>query len=163
MCHTASVLAVGALVLTGCHGGRGTQLPDDPDELTLFSIDGPTWEKQEGHLLPEQQKNGLLLGYPILGKVEITDRDQRRAVAAAVIEGTKYKGSVAACFYPRHAIRAVKAGQVIQVVICFECLRYQSYRGDQKAGSGGISGDAQPLLDKLLTDAGVPLAPKTRH
>jgi hypothetical protein len=150
--------SVGLALLPGC---ARQQLHGEPDQLVLYSVDGPTVNNQRPK--QEELKGELLYGYPVLGKVELKDRHQRRevltALEAAVRDGAeKYK-----CFKPRHVVRTARAGVTTDMVICFECRNYMSYRNgawEQENGTLAISDAMQPLLDKILTDAGVPLAPK---
>ena len=148
-------------LLTGCGGGPVNQLADEPDQLTVYSLDGMEWAKKDGQLSPEQAKGELLHGIPVLGTVEVTDAKQRREIVAAVKEAVRNNThSPAACFYPRHAVRTVKDGRVVTVVDCFQCFNYETYGEDDKhIGRGTTSRSAQPLLTQVLTDAGVRVAP----
>jgi hypothetical protein len=49
----------------------------------------------------------------------------------------------------------------MDVVICFECGSYDIYRADngEKSDGGSTDKDAESLLNKILTDANVPIAP----
>src|SRR5437763_6784569 len=86
MIRTFFLVAAFALS-AGCGGGEAAdRLPDVPARLILYSIDGPSYFKCEGELTLEQAKGEILHGYPVLGKVEITDLEQRRAVVAGVKE-----------------------------------------------------------------------------
>jgi hypothetical protein len=122
---------------------------------------------------PETYKGPPLTGevlhqHQILGKVEVTDPERRREVVRAVRGDIRAGFTVtqAKCFNPRHVLRVVKGGRKIDVVICFECNNYELYDGEQLVTTGGtpaIAGSAEPLLNKILTDAGVPLAPSAKH
>jgi len=130
--------------------------PAYPDELTLYSIDGPTWSLEQPSTGGEQ-----LNGFPVLGKVEVTDERQRQEIVDAIDSAIKNANGGKTCFVPRHAIRAVTDGNVVVTVICFECGNYNLYEAQELVRSShGISPEAQPLLDKVLTDAGVTLAPR---
>lgn len=160
------VLSICCGLLVGCSGPDvAKRLPDDPEQLIVYSIDGPSWMKNAG-LTEEQQKGEILYAYPVLGKVEIADPEQRRAVIAAIKEATSREPArpPAACFVPRHAIRIVKAGETLEMLLCFECGSYEGYRdGKRHLGrSNRLAPDAEaaPLLDKVLTEAGVRLAAK---
>jgi hypothetical protein len=150
-------------VTSGCGSARIIGFPDDPEAVTLVSIDGNV-RANYGNLTPEQEKGRKWQGYPVLGKTEITDPAKRREVISVVkkaIRNGPDRGFV--CFVPRHVLHISKQGETLDVAICFECLRYRVCPADSdepKAG-GTISRDAQPLLDGILTDAGVPLAPKS--
>jgi hypothetical protein len=146
-------------LLVGCGGTVGS-LPADPDQLILYSIDGPSYYKSDGVLTPDQEKGALHNRYPVLGKVEITEPKQRREIISALKTAVETPSSRKACFIPRHAIRFIKGGKTIDLVICFQCSNYQIYRQGEYDSGGGIGDSVQPLFDEILRDAGVPLAAK---
>jgi hypothetical protein len=163
MIRTPSLVVV-LVLLTGCGGDPVSHLPDDPDQLIVFSIDGPSYEKNEGALTPEQQKGEVVHGYPVLGKVEVTDRDLRREMIAAVKKSIRSPNdSGRNCFFPRHLVRVIKDGKTFDLMICFQCRNYEAYAGEKErypSSKGILSSAAQSLLDKVLSDAYVPLASK---
>src|SRR5262245_42014235 len=96
------------LAIIGCGRGSLNGL-SDPEQLTLFSIDGRD-EPQRG----EAKAKESFHGYPVLGKIEITDPAQRRALLAALHDAiARNDGRMAFCFWPRHGIRAVEKGKTI--------------------------------------------------
>ncbi len=153
-----------AIFLLTRPGGPHGPLPDDPDQLFLYSIDG----KHSNSKTPEEAKIaagwpvvGHLYDYPVLGKIEVTDRRQVRDILAAVRRAIRKAPEVGAnCYWPRHVVRTVKGGETVDVVICFQCSRYQVYREGKREteGTQKLSPDDEPLFDKLLSDAGIPLA-----
>ena len=144
------------LALAGC-GANVASLPTDPDALTLISIDG-TVEKDPTQIGPSPG----VYGYPILGSVEITDPELRRRVMSEIKEAVQKGGTQAKCFFPRHILRVKDGGSEVDIVICFQCGNYEVRESEATGGrpTRSIAKDAQPLLDKILTDAGVPLAPR---
>lgn len=159
------VALIGLSLLAGCGRGEiGERLPDDPDQLTLYSIDPSGKERKPG---AGQDKGELLYGYPVLGKVAVADPERRRAVTAAIKTAIRDKSVIQMkCFDPRHAVRVVKGSETIDLVICFHCHNYDGFRNDEPAtknGTPSISSSAQPLLDQLLRDAGVPLAAPAKN
>jgi hypothetical protein len=157
------LLALVLLALTiGCNGNEPSAFPDAPEGVVLFSID-PTYRSKElGNLSPDQEKAEKLHGYRLLGKTEITDGTVRRKVVTAVKEAIKNAPpNPAKCFDPRHVLRITKAGKTIDLVICFACKQYEIFQPDSEVHGQAktIAADAQPALDQVLTDAGVPLAP----
>jgi hypothetical protein len=109
-----------------------------------------------------------LYDFPVLGKVEVTDRQQMREILTAFRRAIHNPPTGAACFWPRHAIRVVKGGETVDAVICFECHRCMLCRGGERPKDTGrmtehMSPDPEPLFDKILTDAGVPLAKKSHE
>lgn len=135
------------------------RIPDDPDSLTLISIDGPeTWK---GPTTGES----LYAGH-VLGQVEITDPVHRREIVAAVKEAIRNPHpDRLGCWMPRHVLRLVKNGKMIDLVICFECHAYTIHvnHESQASAGGGIHPDGQAVLDKCLKDAGIPISPKIGH
>jgi hypothetical protein len=156
--------ALGFALLPGCGSDGVILLHDDPEQLILYSIDGPAEWKQDGELTPEQKKGEVLHGYPVLGKVEITEPKQRRELLSAMKRAVG-NDNPANCFIPRHAIRSIKGGETVDVVICFECGNYRAYRQGERAygGTPGVKPSAQPRFDKILRDAGVPLASPAKN
>jgi hypothetical protein len=138
----------------GCSSGSTiVRVDESPDELTLLSIDG-----REG-VRTESKEH--LRGYPVLGTVVITDANKKRELMKALSEAIARRPEhPAKCFWPRHVLRAVSAGKTVDYVICFECSNFEQFEGDQKVHYGPINKDAEPLFDKVLQDAGVPVTPK---
>ena len=157
MKRTVFTLTMMLPLLSGCRGESIDQIPDDPDELTLFSIDGPKkYDPPPGVT--------LLYDCPVLGHVDIVDPHQRQEVMSSVKEGIRNapKGTGAACFVPRHLVRVGKGGKTVDVAICFQCHNYVIYQPgvDSRSRYGGTTTSvSQALLNKILTDAGVPISP----
>jgi hypothetical protein len=149
------------VLLMGRSGDAVDHLHEDPEQFILYSVDDPSYFMNEGRLTPDQLKCEILHGYPVLGKVKVTDREQRQALVSAIKDAVRNNREPEdKCFKPRHAIRSTKAGEMVDMVICFQCRNYQGYRQDKPypLGTRGISSRAKTLLDKTLADAGVPLA-----
>lgn len=153
-------MLLGLSLLVGC-GGSADPLPADPDQLVLYSIDGPSALKREDD--KAKAEGEMFHDWPVLGKVEIADPEQRRAIINAVNAATRDKSEVQAkCFIPRHAIRMVKGSETLDVVICFQCRNYERFPPRPLSGNHyePIASSAQPLLDEALRNAGIPLAAK---
>lgn len=144
-------------LLSGC-GNEVPDLPDFPSEVVLFSIHDRLAVLESD----ESSSNELLHGYPILGQVAIGDPAVRKEAVARVRQAIR-EGSTKpfSCFNPRHVLRVTQENVTTDVVICFECSRYQVYRNNHpESGTERTIAHAQPFFDKLLNDAGVPLARK---
>lgn len=143
------------LFLIICTAGCGSNL-DSPEQLTLFSIDGRDGPHNDVKYTEEK-----FHGFPVIGKVEITDAGRRQELVSALKDGMARQPELgpAACFWPRHGLRVVAKGKTVEFVICFECNQVDEFRGDQRRRKL-INGDVQPTFDKPLKDFGVPLAPK---
>lgn len=91
-------------------------------------------------------------GWLIMGKTIVKEP---KAVLEAVEKGAKDSdGKVAKCFEPRHGIRA---GDV-DLVICFACLQTYVYQGEKRVASFPTTREPAALLNKILSNAGIPLA-----
>ena len=135
----ASVVIVG-IAAFAWHRARGVVVPDDPDEVTLFSTDGRRERNPLDRDKPTDKE--FLYHFPVLGRVSITDPEGHL------------------CFFPRHVLRVVKGGRTIDLVICFQCNSYRVYADGKPASdkSPPVGKSSQDLLNKILADAGVPLA-----
>ncbi len=157
------VLAGTLVLLTGVgfYALRSTEILDDPDEMLLFSVD-PTQMDKEPEERVFAKGSEFLYECAILGKVEIKDPALRREVIAAVKEDIRsgHHGP-AKCFNPRHVLRQVKNGRLIDVVICFQCHNYEIHKdgGPHKGTTPSMGENSKTLLNKILTDAAVPIAP----
>lgn len=124
---------------------------ESPEHLTLFSIEGK-------HVSADAEER--FHGYPVLGKVEIADADDRKKLVVALKEGLAQSDrSMAKCFWPRHAIRVVEKGRTIDYVICFECLQLEIREGRSKK-TKPITSEPQSVFNNYLISAGIPLSEK---
>lgn len=148
-------------------GGRPVpELPSDPDEVVVYSLDPERRDEvdEKGNVIvqPGERFHRRI----VLGKVTAKTAEQKAAVIATITHAIRNGPRQAArCFIPRHGMQIIKSGEVVELVICFECSRYFIYRNEVQESVGKmltVSGSQQPVLDKLLTDHGVPLAPKPR-
>jgi hypothetical protein len=141
------------------YGDEGL-VPDDPDDVILFSIDGKAMREPEEFGKPSDRE--LLYECPVLGRTAVTDPALRRQVVAAVRRDIgAAQGEQASCFVPRHVLRVTKGGRTVDLVICFECHNYRAYAdGTHIAGGAPSVGNrSQKLLNRVLAADGVPLAP----
>jgi hypothetical protein len=127
-------------------------------QLTLFSIDGKGFDSKRFRQGEIPQEVETFHDWPVLGKTEIVDGQQRLEVLAALRSAINQGKHTAKCFWPRHAIRIVSKGKMTEYLICFECAQVHIYR-DGGVTVQAINGVQQDVLDQYLKDAGVPLAP----
>ncbi len=129
-----------------------------PERLTLLSIDGT---HGPGKAPPNAEQ---FHEYPVLGKLEITEAEQRKAIMTAIERGiwTAKYGRGGGCFWPRHGIRIERDGELLDYVICFQCHNLEVYSGSVQDHGAATTENAKGLLNRLLVDAGIPLAPEGR-
>ena len=97
-------------------------------------------------------------GYEVLGKAVISKgnakelRDSLYSSVAAISMGES-----AMCFYPRHGLRATRKGKTAELLICFHCMNFYTYTSDgqRHPPMNAISRSAQPVFNRLLSEAGI--------
>lgn len=99
--------------------------------------------------------------YPVLGKFQVKDQKLKEQLLAAFYKGVEDgdKEEAAACFNPRHGIRAQHNGKTVDLVICFECHQFEMYP-QRKRGYDRyvpITNSPQDTFDRALRSANVPL------
>jgi hypothetical protein len=165
--------ALACLILAAVGCGAPSEL-QSPEQLTLYSIDG-RWFRggADGDCGPGARElvdapeyippAGVKVtehfhDYPVLGKVEITDPQQRQRIVAALKEGLR-KGDISKCFCPRHAVRAVEKGHTFEYLICFQCNDFAELIDGNRKRSGPVGDGVKSVFDQPLRDAGILIAP----
>jgi hypothetical protein len=135
---------------------------DKADSLEIYSLDPslqlPVKDKEKE---PEKDPKDKFNGWKVLGKTVVKDKPAKDELLTALYKGVKdNEGVVAACFIPRHGIRATADGKTVDLVICFQCLQIYCFVDGKREGGCLVTRSPQPAFDKVLKDANVPLAPK---
>jgi hypothetical protein len=151
--------------LVGCSEDKSNRLPssaksilEKADKIELISLDPGNPERDE------RPPKGDYFGWKELGRTTIDDPEILRNVVSTVEKGFEVGGRAAACFWPRHALHVSHKGKTVDILICFHCSQVAVYvDGKQVDPYLTISLSPQPVLDKLLIDAKVPLAPKPEN
>jgi len=148
-----SSCALGSFLI-GCGGNRTSNVAA-PEQLTLYSLDPHSQDKG----VPKSEEP-LFHHWIILGRVDVTESTKRAEIAKALKDSLAKKDvSQKKCFWPRHGIRTKEQGQERAYVICFQCSNVDLFEDDKFLRMDPIGDDAQELLNKVLTDAGVKIAP----
>lgn len=97
-------------------------------------------------------------GYEVLGKTEIRDQRLRTELLRLLYQSTADAdvGVVAACFAPRHGIRATLGDETIDLLICFECVRMIAYGNGSEEVQ--ITSTPAPAFNRVLKRARIPIA-----
>jgi hypothetical protein len=122
---------------------------ENADSFELLSLDPEAGIRGEKFVQSFHERK-------ILGSVKIDDPQVIRSLILAIDEGLEGSRMYAACFLPRHGIRARRSGRTAELLICFECYQLLSFVDGEKRKELSIS--ASPaLFNRVLTEAGVPL------
>lgn len=132
-----------------------------PDSFEILALD-PTPVKARTSALPAERD---FHGHEILGHAPLNDDLVRSELVELVLRGIQESdGTVAACFEPRHGIRAVKEGKVLDMLICYECLQVEIHTPElvEEKGRLGVltSNSVEADVSRVYTSAGLALAPK---
>jgi len=91
-----------------------------------------------------------------LGRAEVGDRAEQKAIVDAVEKGIAEGTGGAICFTPRHGIHATYKGKSVDVLICFECsVVVVEVNGKFRKPRLPTSRASQAVLDAVLRKAGV--------
>lgn len=126
--------------------------------ITLYSIDGNHYPQDEIARRPANAE--IFHGYPVLGKIELTDAADRKTLLSELRRGIEAnEGTVAGCFIPRHALRATEASGTVDYVICFQCMQINVYENGKSGTNMLTTAAPQPAFDAILKKAKIALAP----
>jgi hypothetical protein len=128
---------------------------DNPEHFTLLSIYGEEYP-------PDITSDTKFHGYDFLGKTEIEDVLERKALIDALYQSIAESTGPALCFGPRHAVRAVKGDEIVDLVICFECQQIRILTENPKhVGEHNVSTTDKPAaaFNAALSRRKVQLAP----
>ena len=148
-----SIFGLGVFVAVGSGCGEdAVPKADPPDELTIWSIDGTTYESGQG-----PKGDEYFRGWPVLGKLEVTDVGERAEVFGAFEAGLEDADSFPECFNPRHGISVLHGNRTTDYLICFECAQLKVFAGRDET-TVGTTRDARAVLNRYLKAAAVPLS-----
>lgn len=117
------------------------------DALEVYSLGGETTETDGWH------------GAKVLGQTTVKGEKDLKALAAALKKGVTDGDRGARCFIPRYGVRATFDGTTYDLLICFECHWVYVFTGTSDKPLVLMIAEApQKALNKILTDAKVPLA-----
>ena len=120
------------------------RLGDAASRVVLYSL-----EPTDRHGYATHNKR-VFHGFGIIGRAEIRDSAERRALLRALAQGVrKPPDMVAACFNPRHALRIEEGSRIVELTICFEChsLRAHGFADDKGLI---VAPSPEPLFDAAL-------------
>lgn len=129
---------------------------EQSERLELLSILPGRGTKEK----PPYPVVGEFHGYPLLGRLTVTNPIVHQEVVKEFLASIdKSNGSKALCFQPRHAIRLKRGSGELDLLVCYECRYIIAQRGSEQ-WEVGVSSSSKALLNQLLIQAGIPLAPE---
>lgn len=136
-------------------------------EWTLFSLSPRRVYSEESSASSQSTPTNPDLFYerPALGKLTTpVTADIRSIVTDLDHAGRNWSGAVAACFSPRHGVRAVVDGTVNDLLICYECASAEIYKDSVQVGTIYLSSDRydgkqNERFNSILNAAGIPTEP----
>jgi hypothetical protein len=90
-----------------------SEILDRADRITLYELD-PT---QRGKVT----SGPTFWEYPVVREKELTDPGERAELVRILYRGMAEQKVGARCFVPHHALRAVRGGKTLDLVLCFTC------------------------------------------
>lgn len=169
----SGVLVGLGLALPGCRPGERERPSRDALQTRRFGEHGQFLREAERIELYSLASTGPSIppdapatsesfhGFQVYGSVAIAERSDLQAAWADLQEriyagpGTRYTY----CFWPRHGIRAYRAGVERDYVVCFQCEHLYIYRDPRSEDHEriGLESHGSTLrLNEILDRAGVP-------
>ncbi len=131
---------------------------DGADKFTLYSLRPLGWPTVQSE--PQQ-----FHGFYILGQTEINDAKAMNELRKAYYDGIAVGPETmrAACFDPRHGIRAEKNGVTVDLLICFQCSQSKAFVDGKEYETARINQRPQETFNRIYTAAGLTLEPLPHH
>jgi hypothetical protein len=127
----------------------------EAEQFDLFSLGDQEIlgkDPRGGFLLGSTTNEKYFHGYAVLGKVSLKEASIRARLISALSRGIdENKGLYAACFDPHHGIRAVRKGRILDLVICFECLKIKVYLTGSPMRLLRTTASPQEIFDTVFT------------
>ena len=118
----------------------------DPVSVEVFSLD---FKNSAG--------GEFLYGHHVLGKTLVKDSRNSTRIAGFFKQAIERGSYTWACFEPRHALRVIRNGETLDVILCFECRNFHWYVNGESQGELPIHPGLEVTLDYVLRRAGVPI------
>jgi hypothetical protein len=131
-----------------------------PEELAAVLMEAEEWTLYALEPSMMEPVEDGFHGYAIRGQNTIDSQADRAQLSHALTQGIAgNQDMVAACFLPRHGIRAESEGRVCELVICFECLQIYVYDGgEERTDQVLTTSGPQKVFDRVYKAAGLSIA-----
>jgi hypothetical protein len=145
-----------SLLLAGC-GRNPTPPPQSGGTFVLYSIDPDREPKDEQEAAAADAAGERFRGFYVRGSAAINDPAERAKLLDALRDGiANNDGAVAACFNPRHGIRAGDGGPRVDYLICFECRHVHVFEAGKPQRYAVTSDAPAAVFNAQLKAHGLP-------
>lgn len=131
--------------------GPQREVLEQSDQFILYSL------RPRGDLMGKTPQGEWFHGNYVLGEIVISDAQTKAELTSALYRGIAESNGAAACFQPRHGIRAVHGRRTVDTLICFECGRVDFWENG-KYHEELISGSPRSVFDAALQRRHIPLS-----
>ncbi len=124
---------------------RMREIMEQAPRIQIFAVE----TCPDGGTTLTPNESGKFQGCKVLRQAKVTDAEQKKKLVTRIISAVEPSDRGAACFNPRHGIRAEHDGKRVELLICFEC---ENFRGASSLGSfaGGFSLAAEKPFEQFL-------------
>jgi hypothetical protein len=140
------ILTAAVLLNSSCSmPSRFKQFLESADRIELIT----DADKRDGEIV---YRGDMIKEHSLIATIS-DDATKKKIVRAVNLDAGGTGDTV--CFLPRHILRAVKGEQVVEVEICYQCLRYE-IKGSLGEYSGGLYfTSSESVLNDILLERGV--------
>ena len=135
------------------------------ESLSIVSLHPWGWEADNMPLDETIPTGNRTRRWKILGEGQI-DEDQGGEVLHAMKAGIAFFNepvpddpaatAVPSCFNPRHALRIQTGAELVEILICFECLQIEVFRNGNPIEGKLTSDVPRAYFEQLVMDKGLP-------
>jgi len=131
-----------------------------PDDIVSLLSRARKFELVSVDPVSEAGSQGPYFGFRVLGRARIVPKADRSTLVKALLKSIRdARPESFLCFNPRHALHVEDDGRTLDVLVCFECWNGR-YETNGSRGTFRATTFAEPVFDRFLKEAGVPLSPK---
>ena len=143
--------AVHRFVRPGAVPDWAGELTEAPEELVIYALDPLPVSAEEA-----DPTTPVFHGYRVLGSAVLSRNRDRHKLVDLLWKGIAADdGQRAACFNPRHGIRAVKGQKWADWVICFECFSLHVIDEKGEQANLGTKGFVESEFSAIYEAAGL--------
>ena len=96
-------------------------------------------------------------GWEVLGSAKLDDDEAREIVEGFKSGLASAPDYVAGCYNPRHGLRISGREEVVDLVICFQCVQIYVYVGEERIANLSTSASPRQLFDKIVAEHRLPM------